>query len=853
MAVPTLLKPGMLRLADGTAVAEAPIEYVVGWLRRRMPEFGYRRADVADRVFVLRSETGSGKSTILPVGMFRLLRSERTSELVEYRGHNVICTQPRVMTAIALAKDVSSRAWNPDMKLGATVGYTTGPNKIEMVAGLVYATAGTLVVQLRQQADVEIMHRYRFIVVDEAHERSVDGDLLLMLLKNFYLRNVGNPHLPFMVLTSATIDPHKYAAYFGVGLGNIALVAGRAYPIATHWAAAPFENYVDGAVATVAQIHTTHLDDLPLQADILIFVPGAAETAATEKALTVQNERWVAAGVPPILVLAINREVIAMQSIAYRLAFAPLDQLPSVLEQSPKRRCIVSTVVAETGLTIDTLKYVIDCGWQRNKETYQPEGVVGLITRPAPKSRVEQRKGRVGRLFGGEFYPMYTEDAYRQLDDDQLPDIISTGFDEICLSVIREQQHQKLFLCDRERIANAAGGAPGPPAAAAEFRLEDIALLDPPPVHAWLSALSKASVLGFVGANERLPSRWPPDFASDPSTARGYGLTALGFVASMFARLSLESVRILMAGLLHGVAMSDLLTVVSMCMDGHSKKEALMTKRERMRHPVLAGYPAGSAAVRAALPGFLRQRLVVGGGRWLAAGEHAAAMPPADSEMFFYRSRLLVDDFIELILIVHAFMAQVRIDDFSVLGSGALTPPSICRANAWCNENGLNYEAMIRLLKQRELAIEEMIIAGLDPTANSAHALSVQPISAFTAQVVLIKRCLYDGLRHNVLRFNAERGQYQTASGHAVSTPAFLRDDLLQRLHALHPEESRRALSYNALRPQWILTDTIGVAALHAKGDVADNPAMYAVEAGLVCVLDGFVDIDTTFTMPRHF
>src|SRR6185369_2792690 len=99
------------------------------------------------------------------------------------------------------------------------------------------------------QEDAEIMGRYQFILVDEAHERSRDSDVTLMLLRNFYERNAGNPRLPFLLLMSATFDPARYAAYFRVGPENVVKVKGRAYPIETHWPAQGVNDYPAGAAA----------------------------------------------------------------------------------------------------------------------------------------------------------------------------------------------------------------------------------------------------------------------------------------------------------------------------------------------------------------------------------------------------------------------------------------------------------------------------------------------------------------------------------------------------------------------------------------------------------------------------
>jgi hypothetical protein len=801
-----------------------------------MPEFGGHSAALADRILIVRAKTGSGKSTILPVAVFRLLRSEHSRQ--QYKGPGVICTQPRVLTAIALANDVSSRAWNPDMVLGETVGFQTGPVSNRPPAGLIYATAGVLAVQLRQQEDVEFMGRYRFILVDEAHERSLDSDMTLMLLQNFYARNVGNERLPFLLLTSATFEPARYAEYFGVGLENVVEVEGRAYGITTHWPAQGTNDYPAAAAAKAVEIHEGHPDDPPDRADILIFVPGALEAAGAAEALVKANLKYTT-GEPlsplgPMLVLTINRDVVVSQTGDFPLVFEKPARLPPVGGRRPARRVIVATVVAETGLTIDTLRYVVDCGWSRTKEAYQPWGVSGLVTRPAPQNRIEQRKGRAGRLFPGDFYPLYTENVFSALDAQQLPDIVTSGPGEVHLAVVREQQRQKL----------RTGRPP-------EFRVEDMTLLDPPPPEAFLAANATATALGFVSARAPLPPRWPPAFleggagaaarldAPEPeggalALARGYGLTRLGHLAALFARTPMEGIRVLLAGYIWGTAAADLATVVALF---GTPKASLLSPEERTRPK--GGLPAGADALRAALPPFLVQRA---GGSALG-GDATGPLPPSESEAFFFRARLLLaDDFAEALLIFDAFARRL---DAAQGDLGATA--------TWCGSVGLSFDTLVDIARRREMTIEEMVVAGLNPYRADDRRLSTLPADTFTDGLIRLKRCLYDGLRGRLLRYEPDHPSgpgYVTKQGLRVRVPDLLTDATASRLRALGVTRPGDRL---AQRPRWILTDQVRLVPAPKTEATRSPPLLYITEAGLVSVLDGFVAPDPEFDAPRSF
>ena len=795
MPLPTLLVPGGLRLAGAGAGADssklAPLEYIQNWVRRRMPEFGGQGGALADRILIVRAETGSGKSTVLPVGLFRLLRAETAPARQRYRGPGVICTQPRVLTAIALAQSVSSGR-NRDIVLGLTVGFQTGPARSEGTAGLTYATAGVLAVQLRMMTDSEMLDRYRIIIVDEAHERSVDSDMNLMLLRYFYMRNAGDPRLPFLLLTSATIEPGRYAEYFGVGRENVVEVVGRGYPITTHWPPQACRDYTKTAASLAVQIHLENSADPPEQSDILIFIPGQAESLAVAARLR-QLQRETD-GAAPFLILQINREVVIEQSDDYRLLFAPPAKLPRIHGRAPARRIIVSTVVAETGITIDTLKYVIETGWSRTVETYQPWGVSGLITRPAPQSRIHQRRGRAGRLFPGEFYPLYTEAVYESLDKMQLPDIYTNGGADVFLSMVAAQQRQKLLVGE-------------PP----EFRVEDLAMLDPPPVEALLGSIHQAVALGFMSARAALSTAAPV-----------YGLTPLGFLAAAFARTPMPGVRILLAGYAWGVAASDLVTAVAMFG---------LTVGDLIRRGPGSdkSMPAGAAALCAALPPYLRTD----------PSGHLAT-PAA-----YFRGRLLLaDDFAEAALVFDAFMARLDSAAGDIEGVAA-----------WCADLDLNLNSLLLIARRRDQIAEELIIAGLDPTRLSQSRLSAASIETFTPMLRRIKHCIYDGLRQNLLRFDehARGGPGYVHHLHGDNSLRIKTPQLFTEAMADSLADSQVTKAGARPRPRWIVTDTVRIVQAPRRSEDAGIPMLYALETNLVCVLDGYIDFDPDADRPREF
>ena len=810
--VPTLLVPGSLRLIGDTDTSKiVPINYITTWIRQRLNNAS---VNLSNRVLIVRAETGSGKSTVLPVDVFRILRNKDIPLSVPYKGLSVICTQPRVLTAVALANDVASfhSPWNPDMKIGDTVGYQTGPLKSNLTSGLLFATSGLLAAQLRQKEDSEIMGKYRVIIIDEAHERSLDSDMMLLLLRNFYLRNSNNENLPFLILASATFDPVRYAKYFDVDEKNVVEIVGRSYPIEYHWPSQGTNDYPTEAANLAIKIHEQFPDDGTTSQDILIFMPGAAETQTTYDLLMRENKKYNdTSTMKPMLILRINREIIISQLGDYALVFEKPHKLPLVNGRKVSRRVIISTIVAETGLTIDTLKHVIDCGWNRSRECYQPWNIEGLVSRPAPKSKVKQRAGRVGRLFAGHFWPLYTESVYNALENQQLPDIISIGINEVILIIIKTQQIQKL-------IQNKFP----------EFKIEELELLDMPSPEAFIVSNTIANALGFVSPKAYLPKKLHFDIFKMRGDKVGYGLTQLGFIGATFSRTSMECIRMIMAGYVWDVAAIDLITIAATY--GVPISSLYTSSERRGRNEYGGNLPPGARPLYASLPPFISHRV----------GGSAAATPPNTNEEFYFRARLLIaDDFIETLLIFDAFANRLAKShsDFAALSQ-------------WCNDVGLKFDALFEMIERRDTIIDEVIAAGMDPFRLYEKRLSTSTIDNFTERIVNIKYCLYEGLKMKLLQYDEahpDGPSYVTLNGLKIKTPELLSDAMVSRLQAMRITDPTNKI----WRPKWLITDSIQLRQQTQKQSENSAQLIYNLEAGNISILDGFVYPDINFNMAR--
>lgn len=791
MSKPTLLVAGNLKVPDLPDVV--PVDYVTQWVVSHNPDVG-DKARPQDRILIVNSQTGSGKSTILPVALFRLLRSKETAPNRPYLGKNVLCTQPRVATAVSLAtQDIPK--YNTDMVVGKTIGYQTGPVTEKPPAGLIFATVGVLTQQLRTMEDSAIMARYKFIIVDEAHERSKDLDVTLMRLKAFYLRNEGDPKLPFLMLASATIDVNRYAAFFGLGGENTVVIGGRAFPITDHFPEKGTNDYIKEAAAVAIRIHEQGSDDPPERADILIFAPGEAEIKDIVNTLRDYAEK----SDRPFLVLIVTREAVIEDTREYRQVFVPYTDLPAIRGKPPARRILVATNVVETGLTVHTLRYVIDSGWAKSVDVYQPYGIAGLIARPAPRSRILQRKGRAGRVFPGDFYPLYTRNVYDSLEEQQLPEIITDGVMGVILDLVGEQQRQKLLR---------------PSAQLPEFRVENIDMLDSPPVEALRAALEFTLAAGFVSPSTVISESYS-------GAKMGYGLTWMGKIAERFSRTPLEGVRAILSCYVWGCSVLDMITIVALF---GKPVSSLLVAEEAKKDP------RGSRAVYACLPPFLSAKF--GGSTDDAENEKGIRIPPSEAEMALCRSRLIIaDDFIEELLIFEAFAAQLDSSDGNIDALGE-----------WCVNLGLNVEALIAIASYREIIIEEAFVAGLDPFWGENYRIRTSTSETFTSTAMRIKRCLYDGLRSNLLKYDEKGNVYRMRFGLEVEVPAAFTDKEISKLMSIGIEGIRK--------PQYILTDKIEIK-LGKRSATGKTPIMYRLKTALVSVLDGFVNVDADYLSPR--
>lgn len=370
--------------------------------RKKLPVFPYREdflAAVKDhQVLILVGETGSGKTTQIP----QYLHEIGYSELGK-----IGCTQPRRVAAMSVAARVAQEM---NVRLGHEVGYSIRFENCTSPKTLIqYMTDGMLLREILTQPDIA---SYSCMVIDEAHERTLSTDILFTLLKDI-VRFRSDLKL---IISSATLDAEKFSKFFDDA--SIFMIPGRMFPVDIYYTKSPEADYVDAAVVTVLQIHVSQ----PIDGDILVFLTGQEEIETAAEMLT-QRTRNLGSRISELIVCPIYANL-------------PSDQQAKIFEKTPKgaRKVVLATNIAETSLTIDGIKYVIDTGFNKQKSFSAKHGMESLVVTPISQAAANQRAGRAGRTQPGKCFRLFTAWSFQhELEPNTIPEILRTNMGNVVL------------------------------------------------------------------------------------------------------------------------------------------------------------------------------------------------------------------------------------------------------------------------------------------------------------------------------------------------------------------------------------------------------------------------------------
>ncbi|KAI9764561.1 MAG: DEAH-box RNA helicase prp16 [Geoglossum simile] len=368
--------------------------------REFLPAFAVReellRVIRDNQVVVVVGETGSGKTTQL-------------TQFLYEDGYGKIgligCTQPRRVAAMSVAKRVSEEM---GVKLGGLVGYAIRFEDCTSNETLIkYMTDGVLLRESLVEPDLD---KYSCIIMDEAHERALNTDVLMGLIKKVLARRRDLK----LIVTSATMNAERFSRFYG-GAPEF-FIPGRTFPVDVQFSRSPCEDYVDSAVKQVLAIHVSQG-----AGDILVFMTGQEDIEVTcelvEERLKLLNDP------PKLSILPIYSQM-------------PADLQAKIFERADPgvRKVIVATNIAETSLTVDGIMYVVDAGYSKLK-VYNPRmGMDTLQITPISQANASQRSGRAGRTGPGKAFRLYTELAFKNdLYIQTIPEIQRTNLSNTVL------------------------------------------------------------------------------------------------------------------------------------------------------------------------------------------------------------------------------------------------------------------------------------------------------------------------------------------------------------------------------------------------------------------------------------
>ncbi|ETW03303.1 hypothetical protein, variant [Aphanomyces invadans] len=390
---------------DEHAVATTQLDVEAFQAQRASLPVGQFKQQILDtiesnQIVVCIGETGSGKTTQIP--QFLL-------EAGYAKSKRIAITQPRRVATVAVAKRVGEELAASGHSI-QSVGYTIRfDDHTSASTQIKFMTDGILVRECLQDP---LLSAYSIVMLDEAHERSIHTDILFGLLHSILSKRRDLK----LIVTSATLDADKFSQFFDNC--PVVQIPGRSFPVDIYHSkqhqimgkSGPVSTYIQSAVDTTMQIH-----EHEPEGHILVFLTGQKEIeeacALLRKRLDQLAHDGGVAALPHTLILPLYG---ALTSDKQRRIFSPCGK---------SRKIIVCTNIAETSLTVDGVKYVVDAGFTKQKVYNPVRGMESLVVLPISQVSAQQRAGRAGRTSAGKCYRLYSKKSYSAMFNETIPEI----------------------------------------------------------------------------------------------------------------------------------------------------------------------------------------------------------------------------------------------------------------------------------------------------------------------------------------------------------------------------------------------------------------------------------------------
>lgn len=340
-----------------------------------------------NKIVLIQGDTGCGKTTKIP----RLL-------LKKYK--NIVCTQPRRIAAISVAKRVAD---DLNTKIGDIVGYAVRfEDCTSNNTRLRFVTDGIL---LREISQFKNLDKYDCIIIDEAHERTINIDISLGFCKNILNKNCDIK----IVIMSATLATDKFINFFNCPFVDIKY---KKFSLQNYFLKEYItDDWFEETIKTIVQLEKTEQDG-----DILVFLTGQEEINEAHEIL---------------------KEYIDISNCKFFTMYSsmPIEEQELVFEKYPIRKIILSTNVCETSITIENIKFVVDCGRVKQMRYSDNLGMSILETVMISKAQARQRSGRAGRTEPGKVFRIFTMEEYNNMIETSIPEILTTDVSSGILTI----------------------------------------------------------------------------------------------------------------------------------------------------------------------------------------------------------------------------------------------------------------------------------------------------------------------------------------------------------------------------------------------------------------------------------
>ncbi len=348
-----------------------------------------------NQVVIVAGDTGSGKTTQLP---------KMCLEIMPHSRGIIGCTQPRRIAALTVASRVAEELQENSFQVGYKIRFQ---DKTDKNTRIKFMTDGVLLAETRSD---RLLRQYAILIIDEAHERSLNIDFLLGYLKNIL---TSRDDLK-VIVTSATIDTLSFSAHFNGA--PIVTIPGKTFPVEVRYMPpeadefGEFDNYVEAAARAVGELHRKEPPG-----DILVFLP-------TERDIRSCCE-------------LIGKTVSGLDILPLFGRLHTADQ-KKIFQPSSKTKIVVATNVAETSITVPGIRYVVDTGLARMSYYNYRAKTHSLPVKKISQASCDQRKGRCGRLGPGVCIRLYSEEDYGQRDEYITPEIKRSNLAEVVLQMV---------------------------------------------------------------------------------------------------------------------------------------------------------------------------------------------------------------------------------------------------------------------------------------------------------------------------------------------------------------------------------------------------------------------------------